>query len=203
MGAKFWFLAASDGDARARLKARPTPDRAASVALAKELFGPRLKEAGEANLVEADPRGGEVLVGVYPGVTVVAAEALGLDRPSTLPERFLDLGRGRRLTLHAQHSVVDWAAFALWEDGVLRRSLSVSPDDGIIEDIGERLPFEAAFWAPPEEDDLPFGHPLDLGEEALLAFLGFQFEGHPDAWLIDPEDLIVPRFRSRPAWRFW
>ncbi|MGW3628080.1 DUF6928 family protein, partial [Streptomyces sp. NPDC000880] len=28
------------------------------------------------------------------------------------------------------HSVVDWLAFAVWEDGRLIRSLSLSPDDG-------------------------------------------------------------------------
>lgn len=36
--------------------------------------------------------------------------------------------------LHAMHSVVDWFAFAVWgPDGKLRRALSVSPANGVIE----------------------------------------------------------------------
>lgn len=82
-------------------------------------------------------------------------------------------------------------AFAVWDDGKLVRSLSLSPDSGIIEDIGERLPFELPYWEgrqpvepfPPFEDEdpypLPF-HPLELGERALLEFFGFYVEGSSD-----------------------
>ena len=45
------------------------------------------------------------------------------------------------------HSVVDWLAFAKWKNGELVRSLSLSPDSGILEDIGLRLPFEEPFWS--------------------------------------------------------
>jgi hypothetical protein len=48
----------------------------------------------------------------------------------------IDEGKGRRTILHAMHSVVDWLAFAVWEDNRLIRSLSLAPDGGIIEDIG-------------------------------------------------------------------
>jgi hypothetical protein len=34
------------------------------------------------------------------------------------------------------HSVVDWFAYAVWIDGQLRRSLSLSPDSGIMEIVG-------------------------------------------------------------------
>jgi hypothetical protein len=68
-------------------------------------------------------------------------------RPSQLPGRLLTPGAGRRVILHAMHSATDWLAYAVWQDGVLLRSLSLSPDGGITEDIGAPLPFEAPFWA--------------------------------------------------------
>jgi hypothetical protein len=82
------------------------------------------------------------------------------------------------------HSVVDWFAFAHWNNGRLVRSLSLSPDSGILEDIGLKLAFEEPYWsgqhpAGDDEDDeypLPF-HPLDLGEAALSEFFGGQIDG--------------------------
>jgi len=66
------------------------------------------------------------------------------------------------------------------DDGRLVRSLGVSPDTGIVEDIGEPYPFERPYWAGehpvtstfPGQGPypLPF-HPLDLDEEALRALL--------------------------------
>jgi hypothetical protein len=111
------------------------------------------------------------------------------------------------------HSVVDWFAFAQWSDGKLARSLSLSPDSGIIEDIGEKLPFEQAYWAGehpavgPESDDdeypLPF-HPLDMGETALSALFGYQLEGALISTLFDPESIPLMRFaRTRSRWKFW
>ncbi|WP_420719932.1 DUF6928 family protein [Streptomyces sp. NA13] len=35
----------------------------------------------------------------------------------------------------------------MWEDGHLLRSLSLSPDSGVIENIGTPLPFEQPYWA--------------------------------------------------------
>ena len=44
------------------------------------------------------------------------------------------------------HSASDWLGYAVWQDGVLLRSLSLSPNGGITEDIGAPLTFEASFW---------------------------------------------------------
>ncbi len=33
------------------------------------------------------------------------------------------------------HSATDWLGYAVWQDGVLLRSLSLSPDGGITEDM--------------------------------------------------------------------
>ncbi|MGA7400959.1 MAG: hypothetical protein WBW38_13115 [Candidatus Sulfotelmatobacter sp.] len=109
----------------------------------------------------------------------MAAREFGIDYPSKLPEPFISARDSRTVYLHAMHSVVDWFAFGKWIDGNLVRSLRLSPDDGILEDIGERLPFEEPFWSgknPVTIDDgdeypLPF-HPLELGEAALREFFG-------------------------------
>ena len=52
----------------------------------------------------------------------------------------------RSLAHSRTHSVVDWCAFALWREGKLVRSTSVSPDGGVREDIGDKLPFEVPYW---------------------------------------------------------
>ena len=109
------------------------------------------------------------------------------------------------------HSVVDWFAYAIWNEGKLRRSLSLSPDSGLLEDIGARLPFEEPYWAgahpaldPDEDSDYPFVfHPLDLGEAALLDLFGYQLEGLLDTSQIDPDEISLMRFkRSKPRWRW-
>lgn len=102
------------------------------------------------------------------------------------------------------HSAVDWFAYATWNpDGRLRRALSVSSNDEVIEDIGARLLFEERFWTGgfPATDDgdypLPF-HPLELSEAALEHLFGFVFEGHSgmgDSNLVDPFDVTLAGFR--------
>ena len=55
--------------------------------------------------------------------------------------RFLEGAGAKTVYLHAMHSVVDWFAFAVWHGQKVRRSLSLSPDSGVMEDIGSPLPF--------------------------------------------------------------
>jgi hypothetical protein len=52
---------------------------------------------------------------------------------------------GGTVYLRAMHSVVDWFAYAQSINGKFARSLSLSPDSGVLEDIGQRLPFEEPF----------------------------------------------------------
>jgi hypothetical protein len=158
---------------------------------------------------------GTLLDGVYPpddvvyaaalrGADVVSDQRFMIDHPSRLPERLLELAAGRTIVLHAMHSVADWLAFGLWRRGELIRSLSVSPDSGIIENIGEPLEFERPFWAGEhaikddfsggERDLLPF-HPLELGEEALRALCGFVIEGVREPADVDPDDIHMYGFR--------
>ncbi len=224
MGAKTWMLVyAQGGDARSTLAARPALDRAESARVAEQLFAAdELQPLADASLAWTAPPDEELLVGCFPGgLTVLAAKEFALDQPSALDARFLDHAQGRDVFLHAMHSAADWLAFAHWREGRLLRALSVSPDDGVIEEEGARLPFELPFWngAHPADDPedlaegeapypLPF-HPLELGEAALREFFGYQLEGVVDASLLQPEALPLLRFRRKarrkPSWfsRLW
>jgi hypothetical protein len=69
------------------------------------------------------------------------------DYPSRLPQRYLDAGQSHTVILHAMHSASDTLAFAVWKNGLLLRSLSLSPHGGIAGDLGDRLDFEEPYWA--------------------------------------------------------
>ncbi len=213
MGAKTWMLVYADSDARAALKARPSLDREATQKLAKALFsGEQLEPLGDGDLSCTCPPDDELHIGCFAGVSVVAAKEFGIDYPSKLSESFIAAGGRGMIWLHAMHSVVDWFGFAHWSNGKLLRSLSLSPDSGILEDIGQRLSFEEPYWSglhpavdEEEEDAYPFPfHPLELGEAALREFFGYQLEGSLDSALLEPESIpLVSYKRSRSRWKFW
>nr|WP_244282455.1 hypothetical protein [Micromonospora chersina] len=50
--------------------------------------------------------------------------------------------------MHGMHSAVEWLGFAVWEDGELVRSLTLSPDAGIRENTGEPYDFELTTSTP-------------------------------------------------------
>lgn len=215
MGAKTWLLMYADGDPADILRSGPTLDREASAALLPQLFpGARFIAEGDDNLCFACPRGDDVLVGCFPGLTIIAAGELAIDYPSQTDRRFLDFALGRTVYIHLMHSVVDWFAYAVWKDGQWLRSLSVSPDSGIMEDIGERRAFEIPFWSgerpavDPEEDPddypLPF-HPLDMGEAALEDLFGYRVEGEINPALLDPQTIPLLAFKAvkKPWWKLW
>ncbi len=214
MGAKTWMLVLADSDARNALAAKPSLDREATQKLADSLFpGEKLEPIGDGDLSYTCPPDNEVHIGCFPGVSVVAAKEFGIDYPSKLHQRFIAAGGKGTVTLHAMHSVVDWFAYAMWANGKLVRSLSLSPDSGIMEDIGQHLPFEEPYWSgahpavdDEEEDAYPFPfHPLELGEATLKDQFGYQLEGYIDASLLEPESIPLVRYkRSRsPWWKFW
>lgn len=215
MGAKTWMLVLADSNAREALAAKPLLDREATSKLATALFpGEKLEPIGDGDLSYTCPPDDELHIGCFPGVSVVAAKEFGIDYPSRLSQHFIDAGGNGVVTLHAMHSVVDWFAYAMWADGKLVRSLSLSPDSGIMEDFGQRLPFEEPYWSgehpavdsDEEPDAYPFPfHPLDLGEETLKDRFGYQLEGFIDPSLLEPESIPLVRYkRSRsPWWKFW
>jgi hypothetical protein len=150
MGAKDWMLLYSDHDIRQVLQAAPAADRDATQALVTRLYpAHRITPAQDGTLFgQANPPDGHVYAGCFPGLTIVCTNDAALDRPSQLPQRFLDEAAGRTVYLHAMHSVVDWFAYAIWRgDGTLQRALSLSPGFWIIENDGAPLDFEAPYWA--------------------------------------------------------
>ena len=213
MGAKTWMLVYADSDAGKALKANPSLDREATLQLAHKLFSnEQLQPLGDCDLSYTCPPDDELHIGCFAGVSVIAAKEFGIDYPSTLPRAFIEAGGSGKIYLHAMHSVVDWFAYAQWTNGRLVRSLSLSPDNGIIENIGDRLAFEEPFWlgehpavGEDEEEDHPFPfHPLDLGEAALKEFCGYQLEGPLDPGLLEPASVPLLRYkRSRSWWKLW
>jgi hypothetical protein len=210
MGAKTGVLVFADAEVPAALRAATVlPDRERVEALVHRVHpGYDVEYVDNMELFDAVyPPDDHIYVTSVGGVDVLCDQRFMIDHPSRLPGHLLDLAEGRRVILHAMHSVVDWFAFAVWENGVLVRSLSLSPDDGIIENIGEPFEFERPFWAgehpvqpvPGWLDQgpypLPF-HPLELGEEALRALFGFVIEGRPEPTDLDPFAVPMYGFRA-------
>jgi len=209
MGAKTWMLVYATGSASEALtRCAGSLDRQASARLAATLFpSEKLEPLPDGELSYTNPPEDELFIACYPGVSIIAAFDFAIDNPSQLPSQFIAAGTDQAVYLHAMHSVVDWFAFAVWEKGKLVRALSLSPENGVIEDIGQKLAFELPYWngehpVDDPEDELeederyPFAfHPLELGEEALKEFFGYQLEGFVDAALLQPETVPLLRFR--------
>jgi hypothetical protein len=188
MGAKDWMLVYGAGDVGAVLRSTPDLDRAATRDLVERLYpGARITPTEDGSLAGANPEGGVVLAGCFPGVTIVCTEDAALDRPSLLARRFLEEARGRTLYLHAVHSAVDWFAYAVWNgDGRLHRSLSLSPDSGVMENLGSPMAFEEPYWAGLRA--------LELAEDALRHLFGFTYEGRPHEGDPRLEDIVLAGF---------
>ncbi|MGW1585852.1 DUF6928 family protein [Streptomyces sp. NPDC002386] len=211
MGAKTGFLVYADGDVPGLLREVGTADLEQTANMMRRLYpGWEIEESEGSKLSSGVyPPEGTAYAAGWPGLEFIGDQRVMIDVPSELPEHLVAASAGRRLVLHAMHSVVDWLAFAVWEDGRLVRSLSLSPDSGIIENIGEPLPFELPYWSGerpadvipwPDEDEEPYPlpfHPLDLGEDALRALCGFVLEGHPEPDDIDADDIHLHGFRVR------
>ena len=216
MGAKTWMIVYSDGNVASVLKQNPELDRGKTVEFVKKLFPQEnLKSIEDGDLSYTSPPDDIIYAGYFSGVFIVAAKEFAIDLPSQLPVSFINKNYGNTIQLHAMHSVVDWFAFAVWKNGKLERSLSLSPDSGILEDLGEKLSFEIPYWdgeypaIDPEDeeegDEYPFKfHPLDLGEASLRDFFGYVLEGAVDPSLIEPEDIPLLSFkRPKPWWKIW
>src|SRR5690349_2214772 len=139
MGAKTWMLVYASDDVSALLRAQPTIDREQTRALVTRLY-PRheISELRDGTLLDdANPPDGEVYAGCFPGITVLCTSEVAIEHPSRLDRRFLNVAEGRTVYLHAMHSVVDWFAYAVWNGGKLTRALSLSPESGILENVGQ------------------------------------------------------------------
>ena len=210
MGAKTWMLVYSEGNPVEILKSNTVMDQAATRAFAQRLFpSEKITYAGEGNLSYTRPDDDELIVGCFAGLKIIAAAEFGIDFPSKLDSRFVEACPGHDVYLHVMHSVVDFFGYAVWKDGQLQRSLSLSPDSGIMDYIGDKLSFEEPYWngeypaldPEEEEDDYPFPfHPLEMGNAALVALFGYQLEGFVDPAHLEPEEIPLLRFKRKKLW---
>jgi hypothetical protein len=216
MGAKTAMLAIAEGDPVAILKSQPPLDREACLATLRTLFpGERFTPLPDGDLSDTYPRGDNLHIGCYPGLTILADDSV-VTEASQLQRRFVDFAKGRTMIQHIMFSTMDSFAYGIWEKGALRRSLSIDAN-GITEDIGARRPFEEPFWAgerlqegeapdPGYAGGAPF-HPLELAEAALLDLFGYQLEGIIGADEVEPHTIPMMRFArvvaARPWWKFW
>jgi hypothetical protein len=205
LGFKTALLAYAAGDPVESLRQARECDPAATRALVAATHpGWKGTASPDGDLFDGSyPPEGVVYAGSFPGIDILCDRDVMDYPPSQFPARYLDAAGGRRVILHAMHSVSDTLAFAVWEDGRLVRSLCLSPGDGITENIGEPLPFEVPYWAGeyPAGDGypLPF-HPLGLGGgPALRALFGFGFEGRRQPADIDAESVRLAGFQVPPA----
>lgn len=149
MGAKTALLAITDGDLRPALRGASRCDVDEAEHLVRQVHpGHGIAAIGDGTLLDdTNPPDDVTFATVLAGAEVLCDGRLVLDRPSQLPEHLRKLSVGRRMIMHGMHSVVGWLCFAVWEDGVMVRALSLSPDSGILEDIGEHYDFEQPYWA--------------------------------------------------------
>jgi hypothetical protein len=207
LGAKSALLAFAEGDIRPALLSATRSGRDDVEALVRQIFpGYDVAPADDGNLWEdLNPPDDVTYAMATGGVDLFCDWRLVRDRPSELPTHLLEYAAGRRVVMHGMHSVVDWLCFAVWEDGRLIRSLSLSPDGGIQENIGEPFEFELPYWAGehrveptpgwPNQGPYPFPfHPLDMGEEALRFLFGFVVEGYPSPDDIDSSEIHLHGF---------
>jgi hypothetical protein len=205
MGAKTALLAFTEGDLRPALRRAVGADPAEVLTLVRGMHpGYEVTPIGDGVLGDdVYPPDDTTYATVLAGAELFCDRRLVCDRPSQLTARLLRAGADRRIIMHGMHSVSDWLCFAVWENGSLVRSLSVSPDGGIVENIGEPYDFERPYWAGERPVGstfsgnpypLPF-HPLELGEDALRALFGFIVEGLPDPGDLDPYEVPLRGFR--------
>jgi uncharacterized protein DUF6928 len=205
LGAKTALLAYAAKDPVESLRQAREFDPVATRALAAATHpGWEGTASSDSNLLDdCYPPEGTVYAGSFPDIDILCDRDVMDYLPSEFPARYLDAAAGRRVILHAMQSVTDQFAYAIWENGSLVRSLCLSPDDGIVENIGDPLPFEAPYWAGEHPAGarypLPF-HPLELGGDAALrALFGFIIEGRRQPTDIDAESVKLAGFQVPPA----
>lgn len=94
-----------------------------------------------------------------PGIDIMCDQRFLLDKPSELPAHVLDAAAGRMVALCAVHSVDDSFACAVWANGELVRSLSLSlPGERAM-----RFLFGFALEGRPEPEDVDAGRIGMLG----------------------------------------
>ncbi|MBY6685300.1 hypothetical protein HQ305_10955 [Rhodococcus sp. BP-149] len=205
--AALWFVDAPDPIAVLRSGVQSDTDAAAAVA---RKLHPGLEPTlvGMAPLtafaVASEPN--RVLVGCYPGITVVCASEPAAVRPSTLEESWTSLLPSTHTFLVASEREHAWGAFAQWDSGTLKRSFSAGPTY-IHEDEGLPFPWERPFWSGdhplqfdgekfPDPQALPF-HPQEFADAASAQWLGVRMIGGARDGDTDPGSVLLCDFAMR------
>lgn len=203
MGFKTAVVMYCDGEPAHCLRTAGTLDEAATVSLVARTHPDWTGEttAGSCLWEGIYPSGSTVYAGSFPAAEVLCDQAVAVDRPSELADGYLRPGAGRTMVLHAMHSGADFFAYAIWRNGKLVRSLSLSPRSGIMDNLGTPLAFEEPFWAGEHAIagyPLPF-HPLELGADAAIRSLfGFSLGGLPRSGDVDPQAIRLNGFTVPP-----
>ncbi|GAB2826954.1 hypothetical protein GCM10027176_34100 [Actinoallomurus bryophytorum] len=126
-------------------------DPETAAALARRLY-PRssVVETGDTILDFALwPYEDELFVGAYGDALAVCDRRLfGIDdQARTLADEIAKALPGGSCGVLVLHSVVSGCWFRWYEDNRPRRDVFVTADDGVVVDLGDRLPAEAPFWA--------------------------------------------------------
>lgn len=188
MAAKTALLACTDGSPADLLRRPPAPDRDRAGALAAAAQPGWTGRGGSAGSLSDGiyPPDGLVYAGSFPGIGVLCDQQVMAGRPSQLPAHLREPGAGRRMILHVMHSVNDWFAYAVWQDGVLLRSLSLAPGSAVAGDTGTSLPFGTPFCAGE--------HPVNPAR-ALLHGIGAHAVGSAGCKALT-RGVAIPRVRS-------
>ncbi|SEE87956.1 MULTISPECIES: hypothetical protein [unclassified Streptomyces] len=201
MGSKAAVVVVAAGDPRQAFRRVQEIRHDKSKILAERVLGTAARATASLPLdLAVWPDSGTVCAAYLPEFEVICSRELAQSSPSHLTEMVCEWATGRHAYGVFMDSAEDWSAFAVWSGGELVRGVSLSPGSGVIEDLGDRLPFEAPFWEggrPVRHTPgyaLPF-HPIDLGNEALKEFFGFILEGRESVGCLDPEEIEIPAFR--------
>ncbi|WP_442875732.1 DUF6928 family protein [Actinoallomurus sp. NBC_01490] len=147
----------------------PDPDRA--VALARRLYPEHtVTETGDTVLDFALwPYEDELFVGAYGDALVVCDRRLFCvdDRARHLADEIARALPGGSCGVLVLHSVVSGCWFRWYSGDRARRDVYVTAEDGVVVDIGARLPAEAPFWKAIDDgaSDVPL--PFDYEEYGM------------------------------------
>ena len=161
------------------------------------------------------PKGNTFELGVYNGAIIYADRGLfnSVGNPNqTIVERFIDKYFDSEILILEANSVVDYRAYALYQQGKEIRAYAGDVDHGVMIDRGEPLPEEQPFYnksfmrdgqrvftdelngVPDETEQIAFA-------ETLMFHIASRFFGCP----LDQYngDLYLERFYKIPWWKFW
>jgi hypothetical protein len=151
MGWSVALACASLGDTSSAFRHGMAQDADAAAALARRLYP-------EADVVETGdtvldfalwPYEDELFVGAYGDALVVCDRRLFCvdDQARTLADEIAAALPGASCGVLVLHSVVSGCWFRWYDRNRPRRDVFVTADDGVVVDLGDRLPAEAPFWS--------------------------------------------------------